>query len=124
MIIELNFIEGFFRVDAALAPTSYIYVPPCHLTGGFAMCYWFNPSNYAGDYVFSIGGYHAQFKHPTYYPTPKRVGISFQLSDEVSVTGEAYFAITPKAVMGGGRYVKDVQYGQLEVTSEQATYTV
>ena len=96
MIIELNFIEGFFRVAAALAPTSYIYVPLCHLTGSFALCYWFSPSAYSGDFVFTLGGYHASFTPPAYYPVAKRIGISFQLSDAVSVTGEAYFAICPK----------------------------
>ena len=32
-----------------------------------------------------------------------RVGINWNLSDVLSITGESFFAITPKAVMGGGR---------------------
>jgi hypothetical protein len=103
MITELNFILGFFRVEASLAPNSYLLVPQCKLQGGFALCYWFDPNPASGDWVFTIGGYHPQFTAPAYYPTPKRIGISFQLGSAINVTGETYFAICPKAVMGGGR---------------------
>ena len=41
MIAEMNFVDGYFRVEAALAPTSFLLVPECHLYGGFALVYWF-----------------------------------------------------------------------------------
>ena len=41
IVAEVNFIDGYFRVDAALAPTSFLLVPKCHLYGSFAMVYWF-----------------------------------------------------------------------------------
>jgi hypothetical protein len=44
MIAELNFIDGYFLVEASLAPTSFLLVPQCHLTGGFALAYWFGVS--------------------------------------------------------------------------------
>lgn len=50
---ELNFIYDFFFVQAALAPTSFLLVPQCHLMGGFALGSWFGRSDYAGDWVFS-----------------------------------------------------------------------
>jgi hypothetical protein len=103
MKVELNFIEGSFLVEAALAPNSYLLVPQCHLQGGFALCYWFEPNPASGDWVFTLGGYHPQFKPPAYYPNAKRIGISFKLGDNINVTGETYFAMCPKAVMGGGR---------------------
>ncbi len=34
MVAEMNFIEGYFRVEASLAPTSFIYVPQCNVYGG------------------------------------------------------------------------------------------
>jgi hypothetical protein len=34
MVAEMNFGEGYFRVEASLAPTSHIYVPMCHIYGG------------------------------------------------------------------------------------------
>jgi hypothetical protein len=47
MVAELNFVDGYFRVEASLAPTSFLLVPQCHLTGGFALAYWFGvrPTN-------------------------------------------------------------------------------
>lgn len=41
MLAEMNFVDGYFLVEAALAPTSFILVPQCHVYGGFALAYWF-----------------------------------------------------------------------------------
>ena len=41
MKIEMNFADGYFAVAAMLAPTSFLLVPQCHLTGGLALSYWF-----------------------------------------------------------------------------------
>jgi hypothetical protein len=68
--IILSFTEGMMSVQAALAPTSHILVPQCQLTGGFALCYWFSPSPYSGDWVFSAGGYHRAFQVPAHVSRP------------------------------------------------------
>src|SRR3979490_2063373 len=93
MIIELNVSQGFFRCEAALAPTSFIFVPQCHLFGGFALCYWFGSSPHAGDFVFSIGGYHRSYTPPPHYPVPDRIGYACRMGSNLSVSGEAYFAV-------------------------------
>jgi hypothetical protein len=49
-----------------------------------------------------VGGYHPAFKPPTYYPVVPRVGINWNLSDCLTITGEAFFAVTPQMCMGGG----------------------
>jgi len=36
--------DGYFRVEAALAPTSFLLVPACRIYGGMALVYWFNVS--------------------------------------------------------------------------------
>lgn len=64
--------------------------------------YWFGPNPNAGDFVFSVGGYHPAFDRPAYYPNPPRLAITWAISDNLMVRGEAYFAVTPKAVVGGG----------------------
>ena len=43
----MNFIDGYFLCEAALAPTSFLLVPQCHLYGGFALCYWFGSNPHA-----------------------------------------------------------------------------
>ena len=98
----VDFAAGSMLVEGSLAPTSYVYTPACHLTGGFAMGYWFGNSGHAGDWVFTIGGYHPAYTAPSHYPVPQRLAISWNLSDALSIHGEAYFALTPKCCMGGG----------------------
>lgn len=112
LVAEMNFIDGYFRVEASLAPTSFLLVPECHLYGGFALVYWFPPSDHSGDWVFSVGGYHRSYTPPPWYPVPRRLGISFNV-DIVSITGEAYFAITPKCVMGGAMIHASLSLGPL-----------
>ncbi|KAK6429331.1 hypothetical protein LTR95_014522, partial [Oleoguttula sp. CCFEE 5521] len=101
LVAEMNFVDCYFRCEASLAPTSFLLVPQCQLYGGFALCYWFGSNSHAGDWVFSIGGYHRSFQRPSHYPNPKRLGISFTVGDMVHIHGEGYFAITPKCAMGG-----------------------
>ncbi|KAJ4007417.1 hypothetical protein NW752_007603 [Fusarium irregulare] len=103
----LDFDYGFFKIEAQLSPRSYILSPNCHLTGGFALCYWFDApladKARVGDFVFTLGGYHQAFRVPVGYPTPPRLGISWNLGGGLTISGEAYFAITTKACMAGGR---------------------
>ncbi|PPJ51887.1 hypothetical protein CBER1_09060 [Cercospora berteroae] len=102
IMCTIDFHAGAFRVEAQLSPNSFVIHPSCHLTGGFALCYWFGSSPYSGDFVFTIGGYHPMYKPPPHYPVPPRLGISWQMGP-VSIRGEAYFAITPQCCMGGGK---------------------
>ena len=57
LLAYVDFHQGQFRVEAQLSPNSFVMNPLCHLSGGFALCTWFGSSPYAGDFVFSIGGY-------------------------------------------------------------------
>lgn len=105
--VTVDFDYGVLKAEAQLSPQSYILHPDCHLTGGFALVYWFDAphanQDLVGNFVFTIGGYHAAFQVPVGWPNPPRLGISWSLGSNLSVTGEAYFAITPKVCMGGGR---------------------
>lgn len=51
LAIDFNMAQGYFRVEAALAPTSFLLVPQCQLTGGFALVYWFGVRKAAGIIV-------------------------------------------------------------------------
>lgn len=98
---------GVLVAEAQLSPNSYIIHPSCHLTGGFALCYWFDGPHankaLVGSFVFTLGGYHQAFQAPKGWPSPPRLGITWQLGSHLSITGEAYFAITCKSCMAGGR---------------------
>ncbi|RKK90894.1 hypothetical protein BFJ71_g11251 [Fusarium oxysporum] len=114
MVIEFNMGQGYFRVEAALAPTSFLLVPQCQLTGGFALVYWFGSNPHAGDWVFSVGGYHPQYQVPDWYPVPQRLGICFTVGSCLSVVGNCYFAVTPKVVMGGALIHVSLDLGPLQ----------
>ncbi|KAE8412666.1 hypothetical protein BDV36DRAFT_304736 [Aspergillus pseudocaelatus] len=105
IVATVNLESGVLKVEGELTPASYILDPSCHLTGGFALYSWFDSkdSNLRGDWVFTIGGYHPSYQKPSQYPEVDRLGISWQFGKSISITGNAYFAITPKACMGGGR---------------------
>ncbi|KAE8139475.1 hypothetical protein BDV38DRAFT_291480 [Aspergillus pseudotamarii] len=105
IVATVNLESGILKVEGELTPASYILDPSCHLSGGFALYSWFDSkdTNLRGDWVFTIGGYHPSYQKPSQYPAVDRLGISWQFGKSVSITGNAYFAITPKTCMGGGR---------------------
>lgn len=102
IMATMDFENCAVQIDGQLSPNSFILLPTCNLSGGFALYYWFGDSPYAGDWVCSVGGYHVSYKPPSYYPTPKRLAIAFHVDDHLSINGDAYFALTPKVCMGGG----------------------
>ncbi|MBD2289267.1 hypothetical protein H6F92_10870 [Microcystis wesenbergii FACHB-1317] len=94
--------EGFLGIIAQLTPNSYILSKACHLTGGFAFYTWFAPNEHDGDFVLTLGGYHPLFKVPDHYPKVPRLGLNWQVSPELFLKADAYFALTPSAIMAGG----------------------
>jgi hypothetical protein len=101
--------DGFLSVQAQLTGNSFLFDARCRLTGGFAFCVWFKPTNpdaidRAGDFVVTLGGYHPKFDVPAHYPNPPRIGFDWRMPEcGVSITGGAYFALTPSFIMAGGR---------------------
>jgi hypothetical protein len=88
-------------VSGQLTPKSYVLSSDCHLTGGFAFYMWYG-GDYAGEFVLSLGGYSPRFKKPGYYPDVPRLGLNWQVTDNLSIAGDEYFALTPSAAMAGG----------------------
>ncbi|SHI00321.1 DUF6603 domain-containing protein [Streptomyces sp. 3214.6] len=93
--------DGFFSIAAQLTPNSYLLSRDCKLTGGFAFSTWFAGPN-SGDFVLSVGGYHPHFTVPAHYPVVPRLGFNWQVNSHLQLTGSAYFALTPAALMAGG----------------------
>ncbi|RAQ50495.1 hypothetical protein AFGD_003033 [Aspergillus flavus] len=103
--VMVDFDYGTLKMDGQLSPTSYILHPDCHLTGGFALYSWFDgpqsDQSQVGNFVFTMGGYHRAFDPPVEYPRASPLAISWSYGSAISITGKAYFAITPKTCMGG-----------------------
>ncbi len=92
--------DGVLGVQAQLTNNSYVIDPDCVITGGFAFYTWFS-GPHSGDFVVTIGGYNAFFTVPSYYPTVPRLGYTWNVSSNVTISGSAYFALTPSCVMAG-----------------------
>ncbi len=105
--IEMNYrvslapSEGVFKLESVLTNNSFIFSRRCKLTGGFAYYSWFDGQR-AGDFVISMGGYHPEFIKPNHYPDVPRLGFRWQISDNLSMKGGMYAALTPAAIMAGG----------------------
>lgn len=93
--------EGFVGISGQLTSRSYVLSPDCHLTGGFAYYFWFSGPQ-AGNFILTMGGYNPHFSPPDYYPKVPRLAINWKVSDNLSVKGDEYFAVTSAAVMAGG----------------------
>ncbi len=105
--------DGVMFFSALLANGSFVIDPACHLQGGFAMFFWFGKNEHAGDFVITLGGYHPHFKPPLWYPQEPRLGFNWSLDAHVSIQGDAYFALTPSAIMAGGALHIDYHAGNL-----------
>lgn len=99
--------NGVLQVAGELTQASFVLSRACHLMGGFAFSTWFktidtpNGRVDAGDFVYTLGGYHPAYKVPAHYPQVPRLGLFWQVDDNLTVQGESYFAVTPYCVMAG-----------------------
>ncbi|KAF5648088.1 hypothetical protein F52700_1303 [Fusarium sp. NRRL 52700] len=98
---SVDFNTGSMVIESSLGPQSFILDPACHLSGGFAIATWWDPSKASGDWVFTVGGYHPRFNAPQYYPKPDRLQVWWNVGGGVSISGGAYFSITPDVIMAG-----------------------
>ncbi|WP_371347172.1 DUF6603 domain-containing protein [Ancylobacter sp. IITR112] len=95
--------EGVFLLQAELTTNSWVLDPSCRLTGGFALGVWFAGTR-KGDFVLTLGGYHRDFKPPAHYPAVPRLGLNWAVTNELTLKGELYCALTPSHLMAGGRF--------------------
>lgn len=93
--------SGLLAISGQLTPNSYVLSQACHLSGGFAYYFWFAKEN-AGNFVMTLGGYNPHFNPPNFYPKVPRLAINWQVSNELIVKGDEYFALTSRAIMAGG----------------------
>lgn len=96
--------SGMLEVRAQLLDGSYFITPNnCQVRGGVAFCIWWGPSPHAGDWVFTIGGYHPRYPVPTHYPKERTLSIYWSVSNAIQFELEVYLAITRSAFMVGGK---------------------
>ncbi|MFD9389894.1 DUF6603 domain-containing protein [Streptomyces sp. NPDC060000] len=106
LVVKPN--AGELTLATALSPSSFLIDENCRLRGGVGLKIWFGNSPKAGDFVFSAGGYGPSYHTPAHYPQLPRIGFDWSLGGAVTISGNAYFALTPRAAMAGGGL--DVRY--------------
>jgi hypothetical protein len=92
---------GLLAISGQLTPDSFLLSRDCRLTGGFAFWAWFG-GDHEGEFVVTLGGYSPRFGKPDYYPAVPRLGLNWQVTPELTISGDLYFALTSSAVMAGG----------------------
>ncbi|MFD9072942.1 DUF6603 domain-containing protein [Streptomyces lasiicapitis] len=106
LVVKPN--AGELTVGTSLNPSSFLIDEDCKLRGGVGLMVWYGNHPNRGDFVFSAGGYHDSYQAPAHYPRLPRIGFDWSLGGKVTVSGNAYFALTPRAAMAGGSL--DVRY--------------
>jgi hypothetical protein len=104
--------RGIMSINGAFLPNSYVLNPMATISGGFAVLTIFKDQHSGtwknaqeGDFVVTLGGYASNFSPQPYYPQVPRLELNWQVSSNLSLQAEAYFAITPLTLMAGG-YLK------------------
>ncbi|MEU4745166.1 DUF6603 domain-containing protein, partial [Actinosynnema sp. NPDC023658] len=106
LVIKPN--SGELILATSLNPSSFVIDENCKLRGGVGLMIWYGDHPNSGDFVFSAGGYHKSYHTPAHYPRLPRIGFDWALGGNVTISGNAYFALTPRAAMAGGGL--DVRY--------------
>ncbi len=91
---------GTLLIEGRIAEGSWFLDSNCRLSGGAAFASW-TKGPHSGDFVLTVGGYHPQFAVPAHYPQVPRLAINFNRG-AIAIKAEAYFALTPTALMVGG----------------------
>ncbi len=99
--------SGVVQIKGAISPNSYILSKKAQLSGGFAFYFWYQNNEVnetkAGDFVMTMGGYHPSFNKPAHYPEIPRIALTWYVNDNFYLKANAYFALTPAALMFGGQ---------------------
>jgi hypothetical protein len=104
--------ESYLGLRADLSKASWVLSKDCHLSGQFAFSTWYG-GPHSGDFVTTLGGYYPGFNVPDHYPRANRLELKWNVSDQVQIKGNCYFALTPNAMMAGGHFEASWHCGNL-----------
>lgn len=109
LLVRFSSSEGVLWVQGQLTDNSWLLYPDIKLTGGFAYVIWFKGER-AGEFVFTLGGYHPDF-HRNGYPVVPRLGLRWSIGSAITIKAGSYFALTSEALMAGGDFEASARLG-------------
>ena len=109
LLVRFSSSEGVLWVQGQLTDNSWLLYPDIKLTGGFAYVIWFKGER-AGEFVFTLGGYHPDF-HRDGYPVVPRLGLRWSIGSAITIKAGSYFALTSEALMAGGDFEASAKLG-------------
>lgn len=109
LLVRFSSSEGVLWVQGQLTDNSWLLYPDIKLTGGFAYVIWFKGER-AGEFVFTLGGYHPDF-HRNGYPVVPRLGLRWSIGSNITIKAGSYFALTSEALMVGGYFEASAKLG-------------
>jgi hypothetical protein len=95
LLVRFSSSEGVLWVQGQLTDNSWLLYPDIKLTGGFAYVIWFK-GEHAGEFVFTLGGYHPDFRRNG-YPVVPRLGLRWSIGSAITIKAGCYFALTSEA---------------------------
>ncbi|TVP63370.1 MAG: hypothetical protein EA343_08255 [Nodularia sp. (in: Bacteria)] len=104
--------EGFLMIEGRITEGSWFLDSACRLSGGAAFASW-TSGLHSGDFVMTVGGYHPKFSIPAHYPRVPRLAFNFT-RNPIEIKGDAYFAMTPSALMAGGNLSARYSQGNVQ----------
>ena len=109
LLVRFSSSEGVLWVQGQLTDNSWLLYPDVKLTGGFAYVIWFK-GEHAGEFVFTLGGFHPDF-HRDGYPVVPRLGLRWSIGNTITIKAGTYFALTSEALMAGGDFEASASLG-------------
>lgn len=110
--------EGVIAINGAFQPGSYVMNPLAKISGGFGLLIIWKQQNSGqwngapeGLFVFTLGGYASNYPAPAFYPKASRLQLQWKVSSILDIKAQAYFAITPRALMAGGSFSANLDAG-------------
>lgn len=104
--------EGYLSIEGRITEGSWFLDSACRLSGGAAFTSW-TKGDHNGDFVLTVGGYHPKFPVPAHYPKVPRLAFNFTRGP-IEIKGDAYFAMTPSALMAGGNLSATFSQGNIQ----------
>ncbi|NUZ08358.1 DUF6603 domain-containing protein [Piscinibacter koreensis] len=109
LLVRFSSREGVLWVQGQLTDNSWLLYRDVKLTGGFAYVIWFK-GEHAGEFVFTLGGYHPDFRRNG-YPVVPRLGLRWSIGSAITIKSGTYFALTSEALMAGGDFEASAKIG-------------